>query len=268
MTGNGFSIRSAIAAGSLAVLLIAAQAQAPTPPPGGFSLALTLGPAWTSNPHEMPGRNKGDGSFGMEAIAAYRWALWEGGALTVTGSGYSELYFREDSAGLNRIGASATLSQRWRDISFTLTTSARTAANQRFTAHDSASQEIALGVSRSFTLAKDLTFTLSSGAARRFYQDGTEDQVRARLGATLAQKWGLLTLRIGAGFGYALEDKTPLLPRINDRTVSATIGATYEWQKDREISAKVTYSRTYSSLPLNRFKVFGFAPQVGATLRF
>jgi hypothetical protein len=262
------AIRMALAASVLGGGSTDVFAQAPAPPQAGFSLSLTLGPGWNSNPLELPGRRKGDGYFGFETVAAYRWNLWDGGALTLASAGYSELYFREDSAGLNRIAASTTLSQRWQDITFTLGMSARSAVNQALTAHDSASQDISIGVSRSFTLAKDLSLSLSSGASRRFYQDGAEDQLRARLGATLAQKWDLWTFRIGTGFSYALEDKTPLLPRINDRSISANIGATYDWAKDREVSVKLTYSRTYSSLQLNRFKVFGLSPQVGATLRF
>lgn len=262
------AIRIALAASALGGGSADVFAQASAPPQAGFSLSLTIGPGWNSNPLELPGPRKGDGYFGLEAITAYRWNLWEGGALTLTGTGYSELYFREDSAGLNRIAASATLSQRWQDITFTVGMSARSSINQALTAHDSASQDISIGVSRSFTLAKDLSLSLSGGTARRFYQDGSEDQIRARLGATLAQKMGLWTFRVGTGFSYVLEDKTPLLPRINDRSISANIGVTYDWAKDREVSMKLTYSRTYSSLQLNRFKVFGFAPQVGATLRF
>lgn len=240
----------------------------PSPPPAGFSLALTLGPGWASNPPELPGRQKGDGYFGFEAVLAHRWSLWEGAALTVSGSGYSELYARDADAGLNRLGASASLSQRWMGMILTSGVSARTSANQQLTAHDSASQEISLGLARPFTLAPDLTLTLSSGLARRFYQDGTEDQFRARFGATLARKWNLWTFRIGSGFGWALEDKTPILPRINDRTLSATASASYEWAGDREVSAKFTWSRTYSSYPVNRYQMFGFTPQVSATLRF
>lgn len=245
-----------------------AAAQAPKTPPAGTSLTLTFGPGWNSNPGELPGRQKGDGYFGFDATLAHRWALWDGGALTLSGSGYSEFYIRDDSNGIHRLASSLTLSQRWQEATFTLGVSARTAANQRLTAHDSASQDIALGVSRSFVLAEKLAFTVTGGASRRFYQDGSEDQFRARAGASLARTIDKWTFRIGGGFSYALEDKTPLLPRINDRVISANIGATYEWEKDREVSLKMTWSQTYSSLPANRFRTFGIAPQAAATLRF
>lgn len=245
-----------------------AAAQAPGTPPAGTSLALTLGPGWSSNPGELPGRQKGDGYFGLDTTLSHRWVLWEGGALTVSGTGYSELYVRDDSNGIHRLASSLTLSQRWQQANFTLGVSARTAANQRLSAHDSASQDIALGVSRSFVLAEKLALTVTAGASRRFYQDGSEDQFRARANATLARTIDKWTFRIGGGFSYALEDKTPILPRINDRVISANIGATYEWEKDREVSLKMTWSRTYSSLPINRFKTFGIVPQAAATLRF
>ena len=245
-----------------------AAAQAPKTPPAGTSLTMTLGPGWSSNPGELPGRQKGDGYFSLDTTLSHRWALWDGGALTLSGSGYSELYVRDDSNGIHRLASSLTLSQRWQEATFTLGVSARTAANQRLTAHDSASQDIALGISRSFTLAEKLAFTITGGVSRRFYQDGAEHQLRARAGATLARTIDKWTFRIGGGFSYALEDKTPLLPRINDRTISANIGATYEWEKDREVSLKMTWSRTYSSLPINRFRTFGIVPQAAATLRF
>lgn len=260
-------------AGSLAIAFacapVCAWAQpAPTPPPSGFSLGVTLGPGWSSNPEDLPGPSKGDAYFGAELVASYRWALWQGGALTISGTGYSELYARASAGGVNRVGSAATFSQQWQGTSFTLGVSARTSMNQHLTRHDGASQEISLGVSRPIPLAPDITLILSAGASRRFYQDGTEDQMRARVGATLARKWERWTFRIGGGFGYALEDKTPILPRINDRTLSANIGASYEWEKNREISLKLAYSRTYSSYSENRTKAFTIVPQVSATIRF
>lgn len=268
MGKRGFVVRLAGVALGLACATPFAAAQAPKTPPAGTALALTFGPGWNSNPGELPGRRKGDGYFGLDTTLSHRWALWEGGALTLAGTASSELYIRDDSNGLHRLASSLTLSQRWQEATFTLGISARTAANQRLSAHDSASQDIALGVSRSFALADKLALTLTGGASRRFYQDGAEHQFRARAGASLARTIDKWFFRIGGGFSYALEDKTPLLPRINDRVISANIGATYEWEKDREISAKFTWSRTYSSLPVNRFRVFGFAPQAAATLRF
>lgn len=263
-----FRLAAATVGLCLATPAAIAQSSTAPPPPAGFSLALTLGPGWSSNPLETPGRQKGDGYFGLETVAAYRWNLWQGGALNITVSGFSELYFRDDTAGLNRIGSAATFSQRWQELTFTLGVATRTAMNQRLSAHDSASTELSLGLARSFTLSDKLTLTLTTGASRRLYQDGTEDQFRARLGASLARKWEQWTFRISGGFSYALEDKTPFLPRINDRTISANLSATYEWTKDRDVSAKLTWSRTYSSLPANRYKTFGFAPQMAATLRF
>lgn len=268
VTKLALAIRSIWATAGISLASLSASAQTPAPPPAGFALALTIGSGWSSNPLELPGRRKGDGYAGLEAVASHRWNLWTGGALNIAVSGYSELYFRDDSAGLNRAGLAATFSQRWQEMTFTLGASTRTAINQRMTAHDSASTDFSLGVSRSFTLIEDVTLTLTSGASRRLYQDGTEDQIRARIGATLSRKWEKWTFRIGGGFSYALEDKTPFLPRINDRTISTSIGATYEWAKDREVSAKLTYARTYSSLPINRFQTFGFVPQMAATLRF
>ncbi|KAF0227556.1 MAG: hypothetical protein FD175_2673 [Beijerinckiaceae bacterium] len=268
MQAAGYPLRASVVALGLGLAAGFAVAQAPAPPQAGLSLAFTLGPAWNSNPLELPGRRKGDGYFGLETNATYRWVLWEGGALALSGIGYSEQFFRESSAGLNRLGTSMTFSQRWQGTIFTLGIGARTATNQALTRHDSASQDVTLGISRSFTLMPDVSLTLSSGASRRFFQDGSEDQVRARAGATLARKWGQWTFSLGAGFSYTLEDKTPILPRINDRAISASVSASYEWAKDRDISAKLSYSRTYSSLPLDRFKVFSFAPQIAATFRF
>lgn len=263
-----FANRLAATALGLALAVPFAAAQAPKTPPAGTSLSLTVGPGWSSNPGELPGRQKGDGYFSLDTTLSHRWALWEGGALTVSGTEYSELYLRDDSNGIHRLASALTLSQRWQEATFTLGVSARTAANQRLSAHDSASQDIALGISRSFSLAEKLALTITGGASRRFYQDGSEDQFRARAGASVARTIDKWTFRIGVGFSYALEDKTPLLPRINDRVISANIGATYEWEKDREVSLKMTWSRTYSSLPANRFRTFGIVPQAAATLRF
>jgi hypothetical protein len=104
--------------------------------------------------------------------------------------------------------------------------------------------------------------------SRRFYQDGSEDQFRARLGVTLARQWGAWTFRLGGGFAYALEDKTPILPRIRDRTLSAFLSTTYAWAKDRDLSLRLGWSRTFSSYSENRTKVFTLTPRMAATFRF
>lgn len=268
---RGVAVRLAVAIVFCLVGMASASAQQTTPgqpPPPGFSLGLTLGPGWSSNPLDLDRPAKGDGYLGFEAVASYRWALWQGAALSLSTTGFSELYFRDSAGGTNRIVGAASLSQRWQGAIFSLGFSARSAANQHLSAHDSASQELTLGISRPFVLVENLTLILSSALGRRFYQDGAEDQVRARLGATLVRKHGLWTFRLGGGFSYALEDKTPILPRINDRTVSATIGASYEWKKDREVAVKLSYARTYSSYQPNRTRGFTLAPQVSATIRF
>ena len=74
--------------------------------------------------------------------------------------------------------------------------------------------------------------------------------------------------RAGTSFGYTLEDKTPILPRINDRTISARMGLGYEWAKDRELSLGTSFSRTYSSYQPNRTKTFVIQPRIAATIRF
>ncbi|OYU47274.1 MAG: hypothetical protein CFE31_17270 [Rhizobiales bacterium PAR1] len=246
----------------------AALAQAPVPPQSGISLGVTLGGGWSSNPLEITGKHKGDAYLGSEIVAGYRWALAEKTAFSISVTGFSELYRREEAGGINRAIAAASLSHTWQEATFTLGFAGRTAMNQRLTAHDSASNDVSIGVSRPFKLAENLTLTLNSTLSRRFMQDGTEDQFRARFNITLARKWEKWTFRVGGGFGYTLEDKTPILPRINDRSLSANIGATYEWQKDREISVRLAYTRMYSSYAPDRYAAFSFAPQIAATFRF
>lgn len=246
----------------------AAHAQAPDKPASGFSLSTTFGGGWSSNPLEITGRHKGDVYLGSEIVAGYRWALAEKTALNVSLTGFSELYRREEGGGINRAVAAASLSHTWQEATFTLGASGRTAMNQRMTAHDSASQDVSIGVSRPFKLAENLTLTLNSTLSRRFMQDGTEDQFRARFNVTLARKWEKWTFRLSGGFGYTLEDKTPILPRINDRSLSASVGAAYEWEKDREISVRLAYTRMYSSYAPDRYTAFSLAPQIAATFRF
>jgi hypothetical protein len=244
-----------------------AQTQSP-PPPTGFSLELSAGPGWDSNPLELNRRTKGDVSLGFEANAAYRWALWKDAAFTVSGIGTSTLFLHETAGGLNRLSGVAALSQRWQGFSFSLTATARSATNQRLTQHDSASQDIAFGLSRPVVLAMDWSLIPSGGIARRFHQDGSEDQVRARLGLALVHKRDKWTYRLNGGYAWALEDKTPILPRINDRVGSIGLSATYEWIKDREASIQLGYSRTFSSYEPNRRRGWTLAPKVGTTLRF
>jgi hypothetical protein len=239
-----------------------------TPPPAGFSLGLTIGPGWSSNPLELDRPAKGDAYLGTELALRYRWALWQGGAFTLAGVGYSELYARESGGGINRLVGSGTLSQSWQGAIFTLAASIRTTKNQFITAHDTASQELMFGVSRGFTLAPHWTLTPSGGFGRRFYNDGQKHEIRARLGLSLARKLDKWTFRLASFVSYGLEDKTPILPRINDRTAGASLEAGYEWQKDREVSLKLAYSRTLSSYRPNRTRGFTLAPQVAATLRF
>ena len=241
---------------------------AQTPPPAGFSLSLTLGPGWSSNPLDIPGRTKGDASFGVELALRHRWNLWQGAGLTVGVTGFSELFFRDAGAGVNRLVGSAGFSQNWRGYTLSINALARTSADQYLRTHDTAYQEVNASLSRSWTIRPDLTLIPTVGFGRRFYQDGSEDQYRARFGLVLMQKWEKWSFRLGGSYGWTLEDKTPLLPRINDRSYGAFTSATYEWQKDRDVALRLGYSRTLSSYQPNRTKNFTLAPQVSATFRF
>lgn len=252
----------------LAGLLAAGDVIAQTPPPAGFALSVTLGPGWQSNPLDVPGRTKGDASFGLEAALRYRWNLWEGAGFTLGVAGFSELFFRDAGGGTNRLVGSATLSQSWKGFLFQAAVSARTSTDQWLKSHDSAYQDITASLSRPWTIQPDLTLTPMVALGRRLYQDGTEDQYRARLGLTLARKWEKWTLRLGGSYAWTLEDKTPILPRINDRTFGGFTSLTYEWEKDRDIALRLGYSRTLSSYQPNRTKNFTLAPQMSATFRF
>lgn len=252
----------------LAGLLTGGQAIAQSPPPAGFSLSLTIGPGWQSNPLDVPGRTKGDGNIGLEAALRYRWNLWSGAGFTMGLTGFSEWFFRDAAGGTNRLVASATFSQSWQGFTLQIAAAARTSADQWLKAHDSAYQDISISVSRAVTIRPDLTLTPTIGVGRRFYQDGTEDQYRARLGLTLARKHGQWTYRLGGAYSWALEDNTPILPRINDRTYSGFTSVTYEWEKDREVALRLGYTRTLSSYQPNRTKNVTLSPQVSATFRF
>ncbi len=125
-----------------------------------------------------------------------------------------------------------------------------------------------MNVSRTFTLAEGWSLLVFTRVARRLLNDGTYDQWRSNINGTLTYRSGPWSWRIGGGFSYALEDKTPFLPRINDRTISARLGVSYEWVKDREIAVGGSFSRTYSSYQPNRYKSFTIQPRVSATIRF
>lgn len=248
--------------------MAAGSALAQTPPPAGFSLSFTLGPGWSSNPLDVAGRTRGDGSFGFELALRHRWNLWEGAGFTLGVTGFSEQFFRETGGGTNRLVGSAGFSQSWQGFTFLLNATARTSANQQLTTHDSSYQDLTVSISRTLTLQPDLTLTPTIGFGRRFYQDGSEDQYRARFALVLARKWEKWTFRLGGSLGWTLEDKTPILPRINDRSYGGFVSTTYEWEKDRDIALRLGYSRTLSSYQPNRTKAFTLAPQVSATFRF
>lgn len=249
-------------------LTAASAAVAQTPPQPGWALAVQFGPGWTSNPNDLPGRHKGDGTVGWQSSLSYRQPLWTDASLAVSATIGSTLYARERDAGSNRMAGSVTLGQTWQGASFTLGLTARTSMDQPMQRHDEASQDVSIGVSRSVTLAPDWTLIPSLGASRRFYQDGTKNDVRFRGGLVLARKWQDLTARLGITASYLLEDNTPILPRIRDRSVSAFASATYEWAKERDIGLRVAVSRTYSTYAPNRYKSLSIAPQVSATFRF
>lgn len=268
--GSGGWERGASAFGLMlaACLPETAFAQQTDAPRSGWTLALGFGGGWNSNPLELTTRAKGDVYVRQDAALSYRWVLWQDASLSLSASGASTAFAREASAGTHRGALSASFSQKWQETTFTLSLTERSAISHDFKRHDSASREIALGAARTFTLRKDLTLGITGGVSRRFLFDGTEDQFRARLGATLAQKWGSWTFRVGGNFGYALEDKTPFLPRINDRMVSAFMGASYEWAKDREIGMRFSVSRAYSSYPYDRYIAYGIGPSISATIKF
>lgn len=246
----------------------AANPQAATPPPPGFALALTFGPAWTSNPDDLRLSRGGDVYLAADALLSYRRPLWEGGAITLSTLLGSEIYRRDAQAGFNRIAPSIALSQSAFGATITLTAIARSSLNQQFTTHDTASREIGLSITRPVPLTDTLTLVLNAGASRRFYGDGSEDDIRLRLGATLARKLGAFTLRLGGGFSWLIEDKTPILPRINDRTISASLSGSYEWRKDVDFSVRLAFFRAYSSLPANRYITWSVIPQGSVTYRF
>lgn len=257
-----------LAAATISAPAAAQNARPGEPPPADWALSLGFGTGWNSNPLELTKRAKGDLFLAPEIGLSYRLALWQGAALSAAVTFNPELYAREEGAGVQRGNASLSLSQNWAGTIFSLSVSARKAMKHDFSNHDSASQEIALGVSRTFVPAENWSLTLGSRIARRAVDDGTKDQFRAGANALLAYRKGAWIWRAGASFGYALEDKTPILPRINDRTISARLGLGYEWVKDRELSLGASYSRTYSSYQPNRTRVITIQPRIAATIRF
>lgn len=254
---------------ALAIALGTAPAMAQTtPPPAGWTLSLAFGAGWHSNPNEISTRAKGDGFLSPEIGLSFRQPLWEGGALMLSVTGGSEFYARETNAGLQRASATASVSHLWQGTSFAFTAGQRKSMSHDFARHDGSSTEFGVNVSRTFTFAEGWSLLVFSRVARRELRDSAENQWRAAINGTITYKQGAWSWRMGGGFSYALEDKTPFLPRINDRSISARLGLAYEWTKDREIAIGGNFSRTYSSYSFNRYKSFSIQPRVSATIRF
>jgi hypothetical protein len=247
---------------------VLAQTRPGEPPPAGWALSLGLGSGWHSNPRELTTRARGDALVGSEIGLAYRLPLWQGGALTLSATGSSEHFSREEKEGFVRGIIAANLSQSWQGFTLSATVGHRKTMEHDLAGHDGASSELGLNLTRPIPLAEGWTLLIFSRVARRFHNDGTEDQFRANTNATLIYRTGAWSFRAGTGFGYVLEDKTPILPRINDRSVSLRAGIGYEWAKDREVTLGANYTRTYSSYSPNRTKIFTFQPRLAATIRF
>ena len=249
-----------------------ARAQTETPRPS-WALSAQFGPQWTTNPNDLPGRQKPDGSAALQLGISYRQPLWQDAALSLGVVTAGEWFLRETAAGFNRIAPSITLSQGWQGATFSLGVTARSSMDQPLRRHDEASQDVALSLSRPVTLAPGWTLIPSLGGTRRFYQDGSKNEWRARAGLVIARKWLLagpqsFTWRIGGTLGYLLEDNTPVLPRMRDRSWSLFTGATDEWDKDRDLGLRIAYSRTESSYAPNRYRSLTLSPQVSALFRF
>jgi hypothetical protein len=248
-----------------------AGAQTPRPgdpPPPGWSLGIALGAGWHSNPLELNRPSKGDAFLTPEISLGFRQPLWEGGALSINLAGTSELYGRETRSGYHRALASFAVSHNWAGTIFSLTASARKTLSHDLARHDGASQELAFGVFRAIPVAEGWTLLLNARLARRFVDDGTEDQWRASANATLVHRRGAFIMRLGGGLGYALEDKTLILPRINDRSINLRAGIGYEWARDREVAIGISYNRTFSSYEFNRYKSLTIQPRISASFRF
>lgn len=247
---------------------VMAQTRPGEPPPAGWALSLGFGAGWHSNPLELTTRAKGDGFVGSEIGLAYRAPLWQGGALTLSAIGAGEQYGREETAGFVRGLVVANLAQTWQGFTLSATASHRKTMDHDLAGHESASSELGINLTRAMPIAEGWSLILFSRLARRFVNDGTEDQFRAGVNATLVYRTGAWSFRAGTGFGYVLEDKTPILPRINDRSISLRAGIGYEWAKDREVTFGASYVRTYSSYSPNRTKIVTFQPRLAATIRF
>jgi hypothetical protein len=243
-------------------------ADAQVPPTPGWTFSTQFGPGWTSNPNDLPGKQKGDAYGSVQLGLNYRHSLWEGATLGAGISTLADWYLRESSAGSNRLAGSLSISQSWQGASLAVAMTARTSMDQPLRTHDEASQDISVSLSRPFALAPDWTLIPSLGAGRRFYQDGTKNDSRLRGGVVLARKWQAWTWRVGGSASYLLEDNTPILPRIRDRSWSAFASMTFEWAKDRDIGLRISYARTYSTYAPNRYRSVSLAPQVSATFRF
>jgi hypothetical protein len=264
---NGMRWGSAAALVLTPAVAIAQQAPG-TPPPPGWTLGVSVGGGWDSNPAELSTRAKGDAVIAQEITLSRRWALWEGGAFTVTAQGASAFYARSHQENFNRALLTAAFSQSWQGFNVSLSAIQRKTMNGDLSAHDGASREAALALGRTFTLHEALTLGLFLRGARRFLEDGTEDQWRASGNATLAYRQGPWIFRLGGGYSWILEDKTIFLPRINTRTINARAAIAYEWAPDSEVSLRVSFSRSYSSYQPDRTKNYTFGPQIGTQWRF
>lgn len=234
----------------------------------GFTLFYNLSAGWTSNPTEIPTRERGDAGFRHDLTLGYRYGLWEGANAYLNTSVGSTFFVREHASGTHRASLTASIAQTWREATFTFAFAERKAMNSTLSAHDSASRELGLSATRTFTLRDGLTLNVFARGARRYFSNGSEHQWRAGINTTLVQKFGAYSLRLNGGFTYALEDKAIFLPRINDRSVFANIGINYEWATDTEIGVAIGFWRTYSSYPFDRYKQFSLGPRLATNWKF
>lgn len=248
-----------------------AMAQSPRPgdpPSPGWTLGVALGAGWHSNPLELNRPGKGDGFLAPEFSLGYRQPLWKGGAMAFNVAFSSELYGRETKSGYQRGLASFIVSHNWDGTVFSLSANGRKTLSHDFARHDGASSELAVAAFRAIPIAEGWTLLANIRFSRRFVDDGTEDQWRASANATLIHRYGAFIVRLGAGISYVLEDKTLILPRINDRSFNLRAGLGYEWARDREIAVGISYNRTFSSDEFNRYKSLTVQPRISASFRF
>lgn len=260
-------VRAAVALLGLCAFSEVRAQTAPINPPG-WTLGLSFNTGWTTNPIESNRRVKGDGSAGFEMTLARRFALWQGASIALTGQIGNDVYFREQGETYHRGFVSAAVTQEWAGFFLSLSAAQRKSMNRDFSAHESASREVALGLGRTVALGEGWSLNLFGRLARRFLEDGTEDQLRAGINATVTHRRGPWIMRLGGGYGYVLEDKTPILPRINDRTVSARLGLAYEWAADSELGLRFAFTRTYSSYAFDRYKAYAVTPSISTSWRF